>query len=322
MTREQKLALVLGFAAVLVVGLLVSDHLAATRTRDLEAAPHDATVLVDASEGQALRRVVTLPNGPDHYRGRPIRSESAVEEPRHAPAATAQQAQQAQQPQQEPHEPVRLVLGPSGGVIDPGQAADQSVIERIGDGMASGAERLARGIRDLASSASAMSSPGMVQLDTKPDGKPIGRTVPLEPVVVTHHVVGGESLYKIAEKYFGDGNRWRQIARDNPGRVGENGSVREGVALRILNPSVGVAQANAGVKPAPTSSPAPTRVAPSPKPSNGPTYTVRAGDTLGEISQRLLGTVRRQHELIALNRDVLNDPDHLRAGMVLRLPTS
>ncbi|MCW5756442.1 MAG: LysM peptidoglycan-binding domain-containing protein [Phycisphaeraceae bacterium] len=322
MTREQKLALVLGFAAILVVGLLVSDHMAATRAQGLDAAPHDATVMVDAGQAQAMRRMVTLPSGPDHFRGRPIRQDPEATTPMEEPAPL--EATLAKQPQDEAHEPVRFVLGQGGGVLTPGQGRNESVLERLGDGVANGAERLARGIRDLAGSASAMSSPGLAQLDGASRGEPVGRSVPVKPVEVTHHVKAGESLYKIAQQYFGDGNRWRQIAGDNPGRVGDNGSVREGVALRILNPRTGIVSAGEAVKPAPMPAPAPTpvREASKPRPESAQTYTVRAGDTLGEISQRLLGTVRRQHELIALNRDVLTDPDHLRAGMVLKLPSS
>jgi nucleoid-associated protein YgaU len=100
--------------------------------------------------------------------------------------------------------------------------------------------------------------------------------------------------------------------------------VRQGVTLRIIDPRVGAAPdqslASAPVKPGvePIARPQTRTVEP-----KGPmTYTVKAGDTLGEISMELLGTMRRQHELIALNRDVLKDPDHLRAGMVLKLPSS
>lgn len=325
MTREQKLALVLGFAAVLLVGLLVSDHLAATRAQALESAPHDATVMVDATEGQALRRVVTLPTGPDHYRGRPIRQDEARIAQQPAPVANEPEdrALASRTVEEERHEPVHLVLGQGGGVVEPDQGQGESVLERWGDGVANGAERLARGIRDLAGSASAFTTPGLAQLEKPTPGEPVSRTVPVKPVEVTHHVKPGESLYKIAERYFGDGNRWRQIAGDNPGRVGEGGSVREGVALRILNPKAGAAPATETVQPTPAPQPAPqpTRETGKPK-ASGPTYTVRAGDTLGEISQKMLGTVRRQHELIALNRDVLRDPDHLKAGMVLKLPSS
>jgi 5'-nucleotidase len=49
-----------------------------------------------------------------------------------------------------------------------------------------------------------------------------------------------------------------------------------------------------------------------------PTYTVRSGDTLGAVAQRLLGTVRRTAELATLNG--LETGAVLRVGTVLRLP--
>lgn len=319
MTREQKLALVLGFAAVLVVGLLISDHLAAARSTDLEDAPHDSTVLVDSTEGQALRRVVTLPETEEEFRGRPV---TRMPERELAAAARATQDEApvvATAPEYEPIEttppaPIEFVLGENGGER---VAGSETVLDRMGDAVAVGAERLAGSIRDLTGRASGSGIESMAVLDDE-RGQPVSRRVSTSPVVVQHHVQANESLYKIAAKYYGDGNTWRRIAKDNEGRVGDNGSIREGVTLRILDPTQGTTptreSARATNKPASDRTPRPT--------PNSMTYTVKSGDTLGEISQEVLGTIRRQHELIALNRDVLKDPDELRAGMVLKLPSS
>lgn len=322
MTREQKLALVLGFAAVLVVGLLISDHLAATRSTDLEDAPHDATVLVDSSEGQALRRVVTLPGTEEEFRGRPV---TRTPERQFSAAPLEEASAVATVPDDEPIDnlpdaPVEFILGANGGEQNTGS---DSVIGRMGDAVADGAEGLAERLRNLTTRVGDSRIESMGMLGDEP-GQPVSRRVSTGPVVVQHHVQANESLYKIAAKYYGDGNAWRRIAKDNEGRVGDNGSVREGVTLRILDPTVGStpdqAVARAPVKPGvePIAKPQ-TRIV---EPKNALTYTVKSGDTLGEISQNVLGTIRRQHELIALNRDVLKDPDQLRAGMVLKLPSS
>lgn len=332
MTREQKLALVLGFAAVLVVGLLISDHLAAARSADLDDVPHDGTVVVDATEGEALRRVVTLPRTEEEFRGRPARR--MAENPGPAPAPTAQvqdrvladatvsaeSAQTSQPSESFDQEPIRLVVSPRGGVYEPGEMPQgRSVLDVVSDSVAGGAEAVADGVRKLADIAQITRPGGMAVVGERGD---LGdsREVPTRPVVVQHHVQANESLYKIADRYYGDGNQWRRIAEANPGRVGENGSVREGVTLRILDPRTvatpGQSASRSPVRRA-QADPSATRA------STGPlTYTVKSGDTLGEISQELLGTVRRQHELIALNRDVLKDPDNLLAGTVLKLPSS
>jgi LysM repeat protein len=47
-------------------------------------------------------------------------------------------------------------------------------------------------------------------------------------------------------------------------------------------------------------------------------YKVREGDTLSEISQKLLGTVKRMNELITMNSDKIRDADDIRVGMELR----
>ncbi len=128
-----------------------------------------------------------------------------------------------------------------------------------------------------------------------------------------HNVQKGESLYGIAAKYYGNGNLWKALADHNKSRIGENHMIREGVRLRI--PSK---EALTG-RPAPaTTKPTDTRVAS----SQQKTYTVRDGDTLGEISMKVLGTSRRWQEIVKLNRDVLSDEDTIITGMVLRLPGS
>jgi nucleoid-associated protein YgaU len=48
------------------------------------------------------------------------------------------------------------------------------------------------------------------------------------------------------------------------------------------------------------------------------TYTVKRGDTLGEISRKLLGTSKRWHEIAEFNK--LEDGDNIPAGTVLKMP--
>ena len=49
-------------------------------------------------------------------------------------------------------------------------------------------------------------------------------------------------------------------------------------------------------------------------------HTVKAGETLSEISIRYLGTSRRYKEIFDLNRDRLRSPNDIREGMKLRIP--
>ncbi len=50
------------------------------------------------------------------------------------------------------------------------------------------------------------------------------------------------------------------------------------------------------------------------------TYVVQPGDTLSGIAEKHLGSMVRYQELFEANRDVLANPNALRAGVVLRIP--
>lgn len=52
----------------------------------------------------------------------------------------------------------------------------------------------------------------------------------------------------------------------------------------------------------------------------GHTYTVQEGDTLSEIAEEELGDAGRWEELFEANRPMLDDPDRIYPGQVLRLP--
>ena len=49
----------------------------------------------------------------------------------------------------------------------------------------------------------------------------------------THVVTAGESLYKIAQRYYGNGTRWPEILEANRDRLKNEGAVRVGMELRI-----------------------------------------------------------------------------------------
>ncbi|MCA9016408.1 MAG: LysM peptidoglycan-binding domain-containing protein, partial [Planctomycetaceae bacterium] len=62
-----------------------------------------------------------------------------------------------------------------------------------------------------------------------------------------------------------------------------------------------------------------------PEPRQAPqirVHTVKAGETLSEISIRYLGTSRRYKEIFDLNRDRLRSPNDIREGMKLRVPVN
>jgi LysM repeat protein len=51
------------------------------------------------------------------------------------------------------------------------------------------------------------------------------------------------------------------------------------------------------------------------------TYTVEKGDTLSEIAKKFYGKASEYPKIFAANRDQLSDPDKIRPGQVLKVPT-
>lgn len=54
--------------------------------------------------------------------------------------------------------------------------------------------------------------------------------------------------------------------------------------------------------------------------STGMRYTVRSGDTLSGLAARFLGSTQRYLEIYEANRDVLESPNAIRAGLELTIP--
>ena len=51
------------------------------------------------------------------------------------------------------------------------------------------------------------------------------------------------------------------------------------------------------------------------------TYTVQRGDTLSGIAEEQLGDASRWPEIFVLNRHIISDPDEIRPGQELTLPS-
>ena len=68
-----------------------------------------------------------------------------------------------------------------------------------------------------------------------------------------------------------------------------------------------------------TTQPAPTEATPVAQPR---THRVQSGDTLSGIAQRYLGSSTRYLEVYAANRDLLRNPNDLRVGMTIRIPST
>ncbi len=127
--------------------------------------------------------------------------------------------------------------------------------------------------------------------------------------VATYRVKKGDSLWSIAQEHYGDGHLAKKLAEFNVarGRLRDADTILVGATILLPEPRVLGAPGSRAVA---TSEPAKPRE-----------YTVRKGDTLGEIAQRELGSSKRWEAIVAANRRVINDPDDIRVGMVLRIPS-
>jgi len=136
---------------------------------------------------------------------------------------------------------------------------------------------------------------------------------PANPAPATEEYVvqAGETLAAIAEKKYGDPNKWTVIAKANP-TVNPN---RMKVGAKLVLP-------NAAATPAPATEVAATRTEPDPAPADGSprTYTIQVGDSLSKIAKKFYGTTTAVAKIREANAEALQDLDFLAVGLKLVLP--
>lgn len=133
----------------------------------------------------------------------------------------------------------------------------------------------------------------------------------------THVVQAGESLWSIAEKYLGDGDRYREIAKPNYGRPQADGHhltrqhwLNEGWVLELPDRHTDR-----------------DRQPQNDAAKNATTRTVREGDTLWSIAEETLGDGNRYPAIFKASRHVeqpggyrITDPDEISAGWTVVIP--
>lgn len=294
MTREHKLALILGFALVMVVGVLVSDHISGSQRGVATAQTMDDPIRAIETElgpglGQAARR----------SQDRALPGLSAPEEDRIQIAV---------------HTP---------GIID-------ELMNGVRDGLNSWNQNPTPPAAKLDSPSDTpretqISPPqsgqvGEIKMGERIEQRPIGAGRQEGSRAQLHQVQKGETLWAIAEKYYGDGNLHRKLQAHNSDRMGPGGTIQPGTNLVIPsrseldgNPTT-VQVARDSTPPRGGSSDAPASS------SSSRVYVVKRGDVLGTISQRELGTVKRMGEILKLNADKISSADEIWVGLELRLP--
>jgi nucleoid-associated protein YgaU len=329
-TREHKLALILGFAVILIVGVLVGDHFSRARQAAIGAeiaTPTGDAIVVPVDQPTMPMGVAAGGGGGPAIltTGLPA-PEGMITPTGGEPAAGTGEVAVV---------PVELKMGhkndepgsvpgfvPTGGGV-------------LGTGV--GSVPPAAGLETVRSPLGG----GEGTSEPAPAGDPL---LPVSTGSERRYVVEpGDSLYRIAEKMYRDGSLHKALAEYNKDKIPSAAALRVGVTLRVPPKDVLLGQARLGpkaqadttpanvttatpaggkppaVKTEPTTRPEATRTPAKPE-AAARTYTVKPGDTLGTIAQRQLGTSKRWRELLDVNKAVLGDADDLKVGMTLRLP--
>lgn len=153
--------------------------------------------------------------------------------------------------------------------------------------------------------------PGVGPTRTGTLPRPPDRPRPGGAVPRKHTIVEEDTLWAIAEQYYGDGRLWARIQHANP----DLNPQRLPVGQVIVIPAVEARPAAPPDKQRRSPTPPVTR----PGVRRAP-YIVEEGDTLTSIARDILGDPNRWKEIHELNKDKIPDPDVLKPGTELLLP--
>lgn len=132
-----------------------------------------------------------------------------------------------------------------------------------------------------------------------------------------HTVAEGETLWAIAEQYFGDGHKYRAIAAANPGINPDLLLPGQVLVIPPKEEPAGARPPAGGDKPGPPTGPATGAAGAA---TRAHTYVVERGDTLISIARAILKDGARWREIYELNKTKIANPDVLLPGLELKLP--
>ncbi len=312
MTREHKLSLILGFAVVLVVGVLLSDHLSGARRATLDQADPAGQLAFEEPTPRPSKAPSLVLVDPQ---GRPLEMTHTDLDPVANPVTDQLAAGEPTRASSAQEELLRTNMFRPVDQPTAHSAPNSGIGEQIADavkGLMNGQTPVPAAQLDQAPATLKMSA-------QRPENRPPSsanngrfRSYTIQP---------GDTLWAIAQSELGDGFRHTELADLNKDRIGPAGELRVGASIRIPDPAPSEPPASIPATIAKTKAPArntPAKTAPAPKPMT--TYTVKPGDTLGEIAYKQLGSSKRLREILDANRDQLDDADSVRSGMLLKVP--
>ncbi len=139
---------------------------------------------------------------------------------------------------------------------------------------------------------------------------------------VSYTVQSGDTLWKIAEKQYGNGALWQKIYADNAGTISDPNRIYAGQIINIYpvqgGATAGIASAVSAIR---EMSPAMRLLdAVGEGGRSGRTYTVEAGDNLWKIARKVYGRGWQWRKIHRANEDQIPTPSSLRIGQVLTIP--
>ena len=146
------------------------------------------------------------------------------------------------------------------------------------------------------------------ELKQKAEENQAGKTI---TETITYTIQPGDTLWKIAAKYFGDGNQWRKILEDNKATIKNPNRIYVGqvIIINVISNGTGADTSAANA----TASESLVNA------ENG-TYTVQTGDTMWKISKKLYGTGIFWRRLFNANKDTITDASRIYVGQTIKIP--
>ena len=220
MTRENKVALVVGFALVLFVGILISDHVSDAQTRrSADLAPPAARTA--ATAGGAGARLLDLQATPSPRPQEVAQAPLAAASPAAAPATP----------------PVTRPVTPPVEVrfhdVRPGESLSEIAHRYYGDVRLT--DELARlnGIDDPDDlrAGHRLRVPQAVEL--APERRIAVPPEAPRPAYGSYRIMPGDSLSSIARRFLRSADRWRHLYELNRDVIGDPDNIRVGTVIRV-----------------------------------------------------------------------------------------
>ncbi|MBU0686671.1 MAG: LysM peptidoglycan-binding domain-containing protein [Candidatus Margulisbacteria bacterium] len=145
--------------------------------------------------------------------------------------------------------------------------------------------------------------------------KPAKVEVVTPTVGVTHVIQMADTLLTIAQKYYGDGTKYKALAKYN--NISDPGKIYQGQRIKVppVEQLPTVVEAPAAVKEAPAKPEAPKVEE---KPKKETTYIIQSGETLMSIARKFYGDGMKYKALAEYNG--IDDPEAISVGQKILIP--